>query len=299
MFHQYKSSRIVIIGIFLILMQTLTGSSFDAITKFLSSSNFMWYHYYAIGNLFPIVISLMYLLIIGRIKKNIFFYNKKNYILPLLRGITFIPVPIIIYYILERIPISIFTPILMTTPFFIYIWSNILQKEKIILRYWIILIVGFSGTLFVAKPSFFESNPLVFIIFLIAAYNALTNVLVSKYASSATPYGFTFYNVLPLTIVCFILFILDPIYLNTREVILICLGGCFLFIAILLWTMAFQIAAKFTRVITPFFYSQLIWASFFGIIFFNESLDYLSIVGLLLIVFSGTLTILNVSKTIK
>ena len=51
------------------------------------------------------------------VKKNLLFKNKKDYFLPLFRGFTFIPILITIYYSLKQIPLNIFTPIIMTTPF--------------------------------------------------------------------------------------------------------------------------------------------------------------------------------------
>jgi drug/metabolite transporter (DMT)-like permease len=299
MFNLSTSFKVVFFGVFLIIIQTFFGASFDTTTKFLSSSDLLWYHYYLIGNGFSLTISLIYVFFSGTIKKHILFENKKDYFLPLVRGITFTPIPIIIYYTLEKIPLSVFTPILMTTPFFIYLWSVIFQKEKINIKYWIILLFGFSGTLLVAKPSFFQSNPFIILIFFVAAYNALTHVIVSKYSSRATTYGYTFYNLLPLTLVSFILFIFDPIYLSYREIIFIFIGGGFLFLAAFFLTLIFQIAGKYSRILSPFFFIQLVWASLFGIVFFNESIDSLSIAGIIIIIFSGTLTIINTPKVEK
>jgi len=124
----------------------------------------------------------------------------------------------------------------------------------------------------------------------------LTSVIVSKFSNNATTLGFTFYNLLPLTIFCIILFIFDPINLTGRDLIVIFIGGTFLFLAALFLTIAFHVSGKFTRIISPFFFIQLIWASFFGKFFFNETLDYVSMLGMGLIIFSGTLTIINTPK---
>jgi len=297
MFKLISSNRIIFLSIFIVIIQTFTGTSFDTITKFLgSNNNLSWHHYYAIGLGCPLIFSVIYLLVMRDFKKNIIFENKKDYFLPLFRGLTFIPVPIIIYYTLKQIPLNIFTPILMTTPFFILIWSSILQKEIIAFKYWVILIIGFLGTILVAKPTFFQTNPFIYLIFLVAAYNALTSVVVSRFSNNATILGYNFYNLLPLNLFCLFLFILDPIALTARELILICIGGCFLFLAALLLTAVFHISGKFTRIISPFFFVQLIWASLFGYFFFNETLDYISILGMGLIIFSGTLSIRNAPK---
>ena len=287
------SRKIIYLGIFVVIIQTFCGSLFDSTTKVLGSSNMIWYHYYTLGIGFALIFFLLYLFCTRGIRKHILFENKKDYFLPLLRGITFIPVPIIIYYTLQKIPLNIFTPILMTTPFFTYICSNILQKEIISFKYWIILLIGFSGTILVAKPSFFQTNPFIFLVFFVCIYNATTFVIVSKFASKATTFGYSFYHVLPITLFSFIIFLFDPIFLSLREIILVLIGGSLLLTCILLYTYAFHIVGKHTRIIGPFFFTQLIWAAIFGNIFFGEVLDLLSILGILIIVFSGTLTIFN------
>ena len=297
MFQLILSNKFFFLGIFIVIIQAFFGASFDTTTKFLgANNNFVWYHYYALGLSFPLIFFTIYLIATKSFKKNLIFENKKDYFFPLFRGFSFIPVPIIIYYSLKQTPLNIFTPIIMTTPFFILIWSSILQKEIITLKYWIVLIVGFVGTILIAKPTLFQTNPFIYLIFLVAAYNALTSVIVSKFSNNATALGFSFYNLLPLTVFCIIFFIFDPIKLNLKELIIICIGGIFLFFANLLLNFVFHFAGKFTRIISPFFFTQLLWASLLGKLFFNETLDYFSILGMGLIVLSGTLTIMNTSS---
>ncbi|MDC0497578.1 DMT family transporter [Alphaproteobacteria bacterium] len=292
-----SSNKIIFLGIFLIIIQTFFGASFDTATKLLGpNKNLLWYHYYAIGLSFPMISFIFFLIISKTIKTNLIFENKKDYFLPLFRGFTFIPIPIIIYYSLKQIPLNIFTPIIMTTPFFILIWSSILQKEIISVKYWIILIIGFAGTILIAKPTMFKTNIFIYLIFLVAAYNALTSVVVSKFSKNATALGYSFYNLLPLTLFCIMLFVIDPVKLFKEELTVIFIGGFLLFFASLLFNFIFHISGKFTRFISPFFFLQLIWASILGYLFFNETLDNLSLLGMVFIVVSGTLTIMNSQK---
>ena len=292
-----SSNKIIFLGIFLIIIQTFFGASFDTATKFLgSNNNLLWYHYYALGLSLPMLLFIFFLVITKSVKKNLIFGNKKDYFLPLFRGFTFIPVLIIIYYSLKQIPLNIFTPIIMTTPFFLLIWSSILQKEIISLKHWIILIIGFGGTIFIAKPTMFQTNIFIYLIFLVAAYNALTSVVVSKFSKNATALGYAFYNLLPLILFCIMLSIINPIKLLKEEYTVIFVGGFLLFFASLLFNVVFHISGKFTRFISPFFFLQLIWASILGYFFFNETLDILSLIGMLFIIVSGTLTIINSAK---
>ena len=297
MFKLISSNKIIILGIFLVIIQTFFGASFDTATKFLgSNNNLLWYHYYALGLSLPLILFIFFLIISKGIKKNLIFENKKDYFLPLFRGFTFIPIPIIIYYSLKQIPLNIFTPIIMTTPFFILIWSSMLQKEIISFKFWLILIVGFAGTILIAKPTLFQTNVFIYLIFLVAAYNALTSVIVSKFSNKATALGYSFYNLLPLTVFCIILYMCDPVRLVTNQLTIIFIGGFLLFFASYLLNFVFHISGKFTRFISPFFFIQLVWASILGNYFFNETLDYLSLLGMVLIVVSGTLTIIISQK---
>ena len=297
MFKLISSNKIIFLGIFLVIIQTFFGASFDTATKFLGSNkNLLWYHYYALGLSLPLILFIFFLIISKGVKKNLIFENKKDYFLPLFRGFTFIPIPIIIYYALKQIPLNIFTPIIMTTPFFILIWSSVLQKEIISLKYWVILIVGFTGTVFIAKPTMFQTNIFIYLIFFVSAYNALTSVVVSKFSSKATALGYSFYNLLPLTIFCIILYFFNPVVLVVNDLIIILSGGFLLFFASYLLNFIFHISGKFTRFISPFFFIQLVWASILGYYFFNENLDKLSLLGMILIIVSGTLTIISSNK---
>jgi len=184
--------------------------------------------------------------------------------MPVSRGFVFIPIPIIVYYALNHIPLNIFTTILMTTPFFVYLFSALFQKEKITLKFWLIIIIGFFGANLVIKPNFSETSFIVILVFLVAIHNALTNVIVSKYADSASAYGYTFYFILPLTFLSIIIFFIDPISLTRQELLLVCGRGLFMFLSIFFMTLAFHLVGKSSSIISPFFFCQIIWATIYG-----------------------------------
>ena len=104
--------KVLLIGIFLICLNGFTGSTFDTITKFLSINNYKWYHYYSLGGTVAILTLLIFLIFNGGLKKHIVLKNNKYYFLPLLRGLHFFIIFIIIFYSLKYIPINIFTLLL-------------------------------------------------------------------------------------------------------------------------------------------------------------------------------------------
>jgi len=90
--------KVLLAGIFFVCLNTFTGSSFDTITKYLSINNYKWYHYYSIGGTAAIILFIFFLFFIGGTKKHLILKQKNYYYLPLLRGISFIPLPLIVFF---------------------------------------------------------------------------------------------------------------------------------------------------------------------------------------------------------
>ena len=288
--------KIIFLGIFFICLNTLSGSSFDSITKYLSINSLKWYHFYSIGGIFALIFYLFVLSFFGGIKKHIILKNKESYVIPVLRGITFVPIPIIIFYALKHIPVSLFTTILMTTPFYNIIFSRIILKEKVNILSWIAIFSGFMGVLLVLRPDSNSINLSILLVFYVAIYNSFIFVLVGKFSSSATSFGFTFYHIIFLIFFSIIFLFFDPFVPMKTELTLILLGGIFLILSMLFWTIAFYIARSHISIISPFFFTQIIWASIFGRIFFNEKISLIGYLGIIIIIISGTIAILNTTK---
>ncbi len=69
--------KTLLFGILLICLNGFTGSTFDAITKFLTINNYKWYHYYSLGGTVAIFSLLIFLYFQGGIKKHIVLKKKK------------------------------------------------------------------------------------------------------------------------------------------------------------------------------------------------------------------------------
>ena len=288
--------KIILLGILFQCLNTLSGSSFDTITKTFGNKAFEWHHYYSIGNIVSMILFLLFVHFNGGVKKNIILKNKSSYTIPLLRGLIFIPIPIIVFNSIKHVPLNVFTSVLMTTPFFILLFSKLIQNEKISINNLIILIIGFGGAYMVIKPSIGLSNYYVYAILLVAIHNAITNIVVSKYSSNATTYGYTFYYFLPLTIVATLFFIADPIFPEIFDLLMIITSGIFIILSVIFWTAAFHIAGKYSRIISPFLFTQLIWSSIFGYIYFGEILDEIAVIGIILIIISGSISLIYTKK---
>ena len=104
---------------------------------------------------------------------------------------------------------------------------------------------------------------------------------------------------MPITLLSSLIFIYDPIAPSDRELLLLFGSGLCYILVVITWNAAYHISGKYSSIISPFIYTQIIWASSFGIIFFVEKLDFLAILGIGLIVATGTITILITPKKIN
>ena len=285
--------RTLLLGIVLICLNGFTGSTFDTITKFLSINNYKWYHYYSIGGTVAILILLIFLKFQGGIKKHILLKKKKYYFLTLLRGFHFFIILVIIFYSLKYIPINIFTLLLMTTPFFLIIFAKFILKEKLNIISWVAIIIGFTGVTIVLRPINASLNIYIFLVLFVAISNALSFTLVSRYSHIASTYGFTFYSYVPAVLFSYIFFFNDPMLPSIKEFLLFISSGIIVMISGWAFTAAYHIAGKYSSIISPFIFLQILWGSLYGMIFFSEEISPLSIVGILVVVISGSIALYN------
>ena len=124
------------------------------------------------------------------------------------------------------------------------------------------------------------------------------NIIVSKYSHLATTYGYTFYQFLPFTLCSSFIFFLNPMLPELIDLLLICSAGLLFFLAALFYNTTYYIAGKYTGIVSPFVYTQIIWASIYGYIFFSEKLDYIAVIGIVFIVISGTISIRQTKKIV-
>ena len=288
--------KILLLGVLLICLNGFTGSTFDAITKFLSINNYKWYHYYSVGLTIALITLLIFLKFQGGIKKHIILEKKQHYFLPLIRGFQFAFITPIIFYSLKYMPINIFTTLLMTTPFFLIIFAKFILNERLNFISWIAIIVGFIGVLIVLKPINVSINIYVLLVLLVAITNALSFTVVNKYSYIATTYGFTLYGIVPATLISYLFFFIDPILPSGKEFLFFASSGIVVMISAWAFTAAYHIAGKYSSIISPFIFLQILWGSLYGIIFFSEKISTLSIIGIFIIIASGSIAIYNRNK---
>jgi len=175
------------------------------------------------------------------------------------------------------------------SPFIVFFLSGIFLKEKLYFRRIPILLLAFFGGLLVIKPGF-QNELFPYLVALIAAVFISFSHINMRYLRLSDHYLVITNTISYISgIGSFIILFLQNNYQPPDLVeflLLISIG----LIAIIAWTTlikAFQLAEA--NVLSLYTYSQIVFASIFGLIFFQEFPDYLSIIGGILIILSGYL----------
>ncbi len=125
----------------------------DALAKYLSSSmdvlQITWARYF-----FTVVFTL---LIMGFFKKKYFVWSKKP-TLQLLRGLIFVFSTYLFFYAISEISLPKALTLAFVAPICVTAMSPFFLNEKVGIRRWTAVSIGFIGTLIVIRPGFIELN---------------------------------------------------------------------------------------------------------------------------------------------
>lgn len=174
-------------------------------------------------------------------------------------------------------------------PCFVTIMSVVFLKEKVGIRRWGAVLIGFIGTLIVLRPGFRELS----IGHLGAVFGGLSGAIsITCYrAIGPTEKNISMYSagVLGVLVVCGLLMIPDFRLPNLEQWLFLAGYGLLGAVAAILLMRAAQYAPA--AMIGPTQYSQMIWAVLFGYLIFGDHVDLPMLVGIVLIVGSGLLTL--------
>ena len=172
-----------------------------------------------------------------------------------------------------------FASIMITT-----ILAIIILKEKVGLKRWLAIIVGFIGVIIIFRPGTSIFSYYSFLPLIAALGLSFAIILLKQLLNFDKPPTCSFYLHFFVA-----LFILPTFYFgwkipNSSEWYLIILMGLFGGTAQILSTNAYKISN--VSILIPFDYSAIIWAITFGIIFFDDHPDKYVIIGSIVIVIS-------------
>lgn len=176
-------------------------------------------------------------------------------------------------------------PIMFSAPLFLIILSHFFLGEKVGIRRWSAVLIGFIGVLIVSRPGTIHFTMSYLGLFVSAFLIAINIALVRKFSKNHSSISFTFYAFLSAAIINGLLAMNNymAMTLNDTMILILCgiicgVGGNFL-------TMASKNLES--SVFAPIQYTQLFSGIILGYLIFSDLPDIYEIIGSTIIILSG------------
>ena len=201
------------------------------------------------------------------------------------------------FFALRYLPLADAVAILFISPIFIAALSIPILKENVGWRRWIAIFVGFVGALIIIRPGSGATHwaavlPLGSAI-CYAFYQILTRIA-SRTDSAQTSLFWT--SVFGVSVTSMFVPFVWIMPTTTDWLLMIGLGGMY-GIGHYLLIRGLEIAPAST--LSPFLYTQIIWATLFGFIFFDQFPDQVTIGGAAVVITSGLYIWWRETKQVK
>lgn len=231
-------------------------------------------------------VSLLFIFFIMKINK---ITTKTNYLLLHFKRsmIGFISL-ILFFYAISHLPLSTSISLNYTSPIFVGLLMPVILKRKVNYKIFTLVFVGFIGVFFILKPTFYGQNIYAGLIGLFSGFGAgIAYLYVTQLGQVKEPDIRTvFYFTLISTVGSAILLINQEIHApKIQDIKILIYLGISATIAQIAITRAYRVGNTLSN--AGLSYLTIIFSAFFGVIFFEESLDLLSIFGVTLIIVSG------------
>lgn len=198
------------------------------------------------------------------------------------------------FYAFTVLPLAQTYAILFAAPLLITILAIPILGEKVRLRRWLAVIVGLSGVLVVLRPGATDITLGHAAALTAAVGGSVASIIVRRIGADERPVVMLLYPMVAnfLIMGAALAFVYKP--MPIEHIALVALVAAFA------WTAGrFIIAAYQTgeaAIIAPMQYSQIIWATIYGSLFFGETLDAATVIGASIIIASGLYIVLRESR---
>ena len=199
------------------------------------------------------------------------------------------------FYAFANLPLTQTYAILFATPLIITVLSIPILGERVRLPRWLAVLVGLIGVLVVLRPGAETELGLGHAAALLAAFTgAFASIILRKIGGEERPVVVMLYPMVAnfLVMGAMLPFVYKPMPLMDLAFLAI--------ISVLAWTGGRVIIKAYqtgeAAIVAPMQYSQILWASIFGLAFFNEALDLYTGVGAAIIISSGLFIVFRESR---
>ena len=247
-----------------------------------------WLDYYPIGQVLFLRFFIGFIPIFFIIPKSrlLDFYKTSRPGLHAFRAITGALAIIALFFGLRELPLADVVSLTFGGPIFVTVASIFFLSERVGIKRWSAVLVGFIGMLLIVQPAFINLNyyyisPIIFCIFF-----ACVAISVRSLSKTEPNYTIAFY----FTFLCTLLGLGSIFFVEWKMptlidfAIFIVMGLCGS-IANLLLTQSYRLAEA--SLVTPIKYLSLVFAIVFGYFIWHEIPSYKTLLGSLLVVLSS------------
>lgn len=202
------------------------------------------------------------------------------------------------FYAIDHLVLADANMLNKMSPFFVLVCSAVFLKEKLRPHQLLVVIAAFTGSLFILKPSFENISFFPAFIGLLGGLGAGAAYTCVRYLGTRGVRGpvivlfFSTFSCLS----CFVLMIADFKPMSAYQLLMLCLAGLSAAFG------QFSITAAYTyapaREISVYDYSAIIFSTIWGLAFFDQIPDFLSIIGYLIICGAAVINFVKNSKQI-
>ncbi|HWK44793.1 MAG TPA: DMT family transporter [Stellaceae bacterium] len=188
-----------------------------------------------------------------------------------------------------QLPLAEATSIGFVSPLFITALSVPFLGEKVGIRRWSAIVVGLIGVTIVVRPGSSAFDPAALLPLASAASWAVGIILTRKMSSSDTTLTTLTYTNLVGLVICTAIIPAIWVTPGLDDALLFLIAGTLSAVGQWLLITAYRRAA--TSTLAPFQYSQLLWSTALGFVFFGSAPDAVTWAGAAIIVASGAYTV--------
>ena len=199
------------------------------------------------------------------------------------------------FYAFSVLPLAQTYAILFAAPLLITVLAIPVLGEKVRLRRWMAVLVGLGGVMVVLRPGSTELTLGHLAALAAAIGGSLASIVVRKIGSEERPVVMLLYPMLVNFVVMAVALPFVYVPMPIEHLGLLAVIAVFAWIASRLVIAAYQ--AGEAAIIAPMQYSQIIWASLFGYLFFDEVIDQATAIGAGIIIASGMYIVLRESRS--
>ena len=225
------------------------------------------------------------------------FYKTSRPKLHAFRAITGTLAIIALFIALREIPLADVVSLTFGGPIFVTLGSIFFLSEKVGVKRWLAVLIGFIGMLLIVKPAYEELNiyyifPIIFCIFF-----ACVALSIRSLSSTEPNYRIALYFSLLSMIVGLFTLPFGWVMPNTFEFFLLIFTGLVGSVANILLTVSLRFAEA--SLVTPTKYLNLVFAIFLGYFIWSEIPKFLTLVGAGLIIVSSVIIFMRESELKK